>query len=256
MGKVLIFDVDGVIVDVSQTYHVAIKKTLEEYLKREVPLGEVKRLKFGFGINNDYYATYAALAHLKYGVPFERVVELSKRCQNAVAECLKEEFNIPLSVEEVTETFIRHFEKLKDRERLLIEPFVFEWLKRKKYRLGVVTGRPEADLLYSFEKFNLLDKFDAIVHDDTIEKLELKKPNPYALKLALEKLGASPADEKYYFGDTVSDKRMAEGYKEAYGDRNLTYAHCSFSPDHRRENLRGDLTFYSPDELKNFLLEL
>ncbi len=256
MGKVLIFDVDGVIIDVSKTYHVAIKKTVEHYLGREVPLEEIKRYKFGFGINNDYYASYAIVAHLKWNVPFEEIVKLSKECQNSVAHCLRERYSIPLTVEEITETFIRFFEELKDREELLIEPFIFEWLKRKKYRLGVLTGRPETDLVYSFEKFNLLDKFDAIVHDDTLSRTELKKPNPYALKYTLELLKASEGDEKYYIGDTISDKRMAEGYKEKYGDRNLTYVHCNFSPDHKRENIKGDITFYSPEELKNFLLEL
>ena len=256
MGKVLVFDVDGVIIDVSQTYHVAIKETAERYIGEEIPLEEVKRLKFRFGINNDYYATYAVIANKKFRVPEEEIVKLSKECKNAVAECIREKFNIPLSVEEVTDTFIGIFEKLKDRERLLIEPFVFEWLRKKGYKLGILTGRPESDLLYSFEKYNLLDKFDAIVHDDTLSDITLKKPNPYALKYTFELLGADKNTEKYYIGDTVSDLRMAEGYKEQYNDRNLTYIHCNFSEDHKRENLQGDITFYDPEELKNFLLEL
>jgi len=256
MGKVLVFDVDGVIVDVSGTYHVAIKKTVEHYLGRELPLEQIKDYKFKFGINNDYYASYAIIAHLKWGVPFEEIVELSKEHKNAVAHKMGEIYNLPLSVEEVTETFIDYFERIKDNERLLIEPFIFDWLKRKKYRLGVLTGRPEGDVIYTFKKFNLLDKFDVIVHDDTLSDISLKKPNPYALKYTLEKLGATKETEKYYIGDTISDKLMAEGYKEQYDDRNLVYIHCNFTPDHRRENLQGDITFYSPEELKNFLLEL
>jgi HAD superfamily phosphatase len=254
--KVLIFDVDGVIIDVSKTYHVAIKKTVEHYLGGEIPLERIKRFKFDFGINNDYYVSYAIISHLKYGVPFEEIVKLSKECKNAVAECLKEKFGIPLTVEKITETFVDYFEELKDDESLLLEPYIFEWLKRKGYKLGVLTGRPETDLVYSFKKFNLLDKFDVIVHDDTLEETSLKKPNPYALKYTLDLLGASGTTEKYYFGDTISDKTMAEEYKKRYGDKNLVYAHCNFTEDHRKENLRGDLTFYSPEELKNFLLEI
>jgi len=254
--KVLVFDVDGVIVDVSKTYHVAIKKTAEHYLGREVPLEEIKRYKFAFGINNDYYASYAIISHLKHGVPFEEIVKLSRECKNAVADCLREKFAIPLLVEEVTKTFIDYFEKIKDDERLLLEPYLFEWLKRKGYKLGVLTGRPKTDLVYTFKKFNLLDKFDFITHDDTIGETTLRKPNPYALKFTLDRLGANPQTPKYYFGDTISDKVMAEDYRKQYGDKNLTYAHCNFSEDHRRENLRGDLTFYDPRELKEFLLNL
>jgi len=256
MAKAVIFDVDGVIIDVSRTYHVAIKKTVEHYLGREIPLEQIKRFKFDFGINNDYYVSYAIIAHLKYGVPFDEIVRLSKECKNAVAGCIKEKFNVPLTVEEVTETFIDYFEQIKDDERLLIEPYVFEWLKRKGYKLGVLTGRPETDLVYSFEKFNLADKFDCIVHDDTLADTELKKPDPFALKYTLERMGVTERDEKFYIGDTVSDKRMAEEYRKRYNDNRLTYVQCNFTEDHKRENLRGDITFYSPEELKKFLLEL
>jgi len=256
MEKILIFDVDGVIIDVSQTYHVAIKETAERYIGKEIPLEEIKRLKFRFGINNDYYATYAVIVNKKFGVPEEEIVKLSSECKNTVANCIRERFNIPLSVEEVTNTFIEIFENLKDRERLLIEPFVFEWLKRKGYKLGVLTGRPETDVLYSFKKFNLLDKFDIVVHDDTIGDISLRKPNPHALKYTIEALGGDKTAEKYYIGDTISDKLMAEGYKKQYNDGNLTYIHCNFSEDHKRENLRGDITFYRPEELKEFLFTL
>ncbi len=256
MEKVLVFDVDGVIVDVSQTYHVAIKKTVEHYLGKEIPLEQIKELKFKFGINNDYYVSYAIVAYFKWNVPFEKIVELSKEYKNAVAHKLRELYRIPLTVEEITETFIRFFDKIKDNERLLIEPFIFEWLKRKKYRLGVLTGRPKEDVIYTFKKFNLLDKFDVIVHDDTLSDISLRKPNPYALKYTLEKLGAAGQEEKYYFGDTISDKLMAEGYKTQYGDSNLIYVHCSFTPDHQKENLQGDITFHRVEDLKKFLLEV
>jgi len=252
MGKVLVFDVDGVIIDVSQTYHVAIQKTVEHYLEKNIPLEEVKSYKFRWGINNDYYASYAIIALKKYGVPEGEIKKLSVESQNAVALRLKESFNLPLTVEEVTQTFIEHFERLKDREKLLLEPFVFEWLKRKGYKLGVLTGRPRTDLEYSFKKFNLWDKFDVIVDDDTIGDISLRKPNPYALRHTLALLGAKPDDEKYYFGDTVADKLMAQGYKERYGDSKLTYVQCNFAE--KREE--GDITFYTPKELKNFLLEL
>jgi len=252
MGKVLVFDVDGVIIDVSKTYHVAIQKTVEHYIGKSVPLEEVKRYKFQWGINNDYYASYAIITLKKYGVSEEEIKKLSLECKNAVALCLKERFNLPLTVEEVTQTFIDYFERVKDNEELFLEPFVFEWLKRKKYKLAVLTGRPKEDLEYSFKKFNLMDKFDIIVCDDTIEDVALRKPNPYALHYTLKLLGASQSDEKYYIGDTVADKLMAQEYKNRYGDTNLTYIQCNFAE--KREE--GDITFYTPRELRSFLLEL
>jgi len=90
----LVFDVDGVIFDVSRTYHVAIKKTVEHYLGKEIDLRTVKNMKFDFGINNDYYVSYAIISHLKYGVPYGVIRQLSKNCKNAVAECLKDNYKI------------------------------------------------------------------------------------------------------------------------------------------------------------------
>ena len=89
-NKIAIFDVDGVIIDVSQTYHIAIKKTVEFFLKKEVPLSVIKSFKQYLGINNDYYVSYSIIAILKYGVPKEEVKRLAQEKGNEIAYFLKD----------------------------------------------------------------------------------------------------------------------------------------------------------------------
>ncbi|MEK6869746.1 MAG: histidinol-phosphate transaminase, partial [Nanoarchaeota archaeon] len=53
----LIFDIDGVLVDVSKSYRVAIKQTVEHFTGKEITLDEIQALKNRGGYNNDWDAT-------------------------------------------------------------------------------------------------------------------------------------------------------------------------------------------------------
>ncbi len=186
MTKGIIFDVDGVIVDVSQSYHYAIKYTAEHFLKREVPIEDVRRIKFSKGINNDWLATLEVLR--EYG-------------KDADFEELKEVFN-------------RLYATLRDKERLLLDKSFFKNLKDMGYPLGIVTGRPKEDLSYLFEKYGLSEYFDFVVDEDTIEEEDLRKPHPYALHLCVEGLGI---DAGVYVGDSLADWQMFKDYRRMYG---------------------------------------
>ncbi|MEN3028924.1 MAG: HAD family hydrolase [Aquificaceae bacterium] len=185
MKKGVIFDVDGVIVDVSQSYHYAIKHTAEHFLKREVPLEEVRRIKFSRGINNDWLATLEVIR----------------------------EFGGQADMEELVQVFNQFYQTLRDRERLILDGDFFRKLRDRGYLLGVVTGRPREDLLYLFERHGLAPYFGAVVDEDTIPEKELRKPHPYALHLCVESLGL---DGGVYVGDSLADWRMLRDYRELY----------------------------------------
>ncbi|MFN3599093.1 MAG: HAD family hydrolase [Aquificaceae bacterium] len=189
----VIFDVDGVIVDVSQSYHYAIKNTAEYFLKREVPIEEVRRIKFSRGINNDWFATLEVIR----------------------------EFGGNASLEDIIEVFNELYKSLRDKERLILERGFFERLRTLDISLGIVTGRPREDLFYLFEKFELLPYFECIVDEDTIEQEELRKPHPYALHLCVESLGVQKG---IYVGDSLADWLMVKDYRRLY-EKPLTYIH-------------------------------
>lgn len=186
MKKGVIFDVDGVIVDVSQSYHYAIKHTAEYFIQKEVPIEEVRRIKFSKGINNDWLATLEVIR----------------------------EYGGDADFEELKKVFNEIYMTLRDKERLILGKDFFEELKAMGYPLGIVTGRPREDLLYLFESFGLSHYFDFVVDEDTIEEEELRKPHPYALHLCVEGLRL---DAGVYVGDSLADWLMLRDYRRLYG---------------------------------------
>jgi len=83
MKKGLIFDVDGVIIDVSHSYHYAIKNTAERFLGRDLDIELVREIKFKKGINNDYLATLEVIKTFGGSASLEEVIEsLTKSTKN------------------------------------------------------------------------------------------------------------------------------------------------------------------------------
>ena len=193
MKKGLIFDVDGVIIDVSHSYHYAIKNTAERFLGRGLNIELVREIKFKNGINNDYLAT----------------LEVIKT------------FGGSASLEDVIEVFNQEYEKLKEMEGLILSRDFFKRLRDLEVPLGVLTGRPRRDLKDAFDRFELWEFFDVVVDDDTIEQPNLKKPNPYALNFCMERMNL---DFAVYVGDSLADYQMVEGFKRQY-TRKVDYIH-------------------------------
>ena len=59
--KAILFDMDGVLADVSSSYREAIKKTAGKYLGRIISDYEIQVLKDEGGFNNDWKLTFELL---------------------------------------------------------------------------------------------------------------------------------------------------------------------------------------------------
>lgn len=193
----VIFDVDGVIIDVSESYHYCIKETAEFFLGKELDINLVRKLKFESGINNDYLATLYIINLLGKKVDLEDIIRI----------------------------FDEKYEKLKDKEKLILSHNFFKFLKNKGLKLGIVTGRPKKDLNYTFEKFDLFKYFDCIVDEDTIDNPSLRKPHPYALSFCINLMSISKA---IYIGDSLADYRMWNEFKKVYNHFNLKVIYIHF----------------------------
>ncbi|RUM28164.1 MAG: haloacid dehalogenase [Aquifex sp.] len=218
--KVVIFDVDGVIVDVRNSYHCAIKETIKHFTGKDLELSYIREFKFKNGINNDWDVTYELIKNLGYNPPdYEKLVEV----------------------------FESYYDKLKDKEELILKPQFFEGLKKKGVVMGVVTGRPRRDLRYLFDRFNLWGYFDAIVDEDEVSDPNLRKPHPYPLHLCMEML---EAEEGLYIGDNNADWEMVYSYRKMYGK------HVKFIHFKRvfREEIPSDFSTDDEEELKEFIL--
>ncbi|RLJ71433.1 HAD superfamily phosphatase [Hydrogenivirga caldilitoris] len=217
--KAIIFDVDGVIVDVRESYHYAIKETAEFFLGQDVPVSVVKEIKFKKAINNDWDVTYEVI----------------------------KEFGGEVEYSELVEKFTEIYEKLKYREKQLLSVEFFKELKSSGVPLGIVTGRPKGDLEFVLNRFNLRDFFDVTVDEDDVVDKNLRKPHPFPLHMCMESLGA---DMGIYVGDNNADREMVYFYRKIYG-KPMKFVHFKRVVD---IEVPADFETQSEEELKSFLL--
>ncbi len=77
-------------------------------------------------------------------------------------------------------------------------------LRRKRYRLGVVTSGNEDRVCQEIEEASLPEIFDVVI---CAEHIANKKPHPEGLEIALTRLGCTP-EEAAYVGDAPEDILM------------------------------------------------
>ncbi len=179
--KLLIFDIDGVLVDVRSSYRTAIKKTVEYYCQKEVHPDEIQKLKNESGFNNDWDLTQ----------------ELLKRK------------NITLPRETVIDTFQSYYwgsrgNGLIQSETWIMDMDLLEALS-DQYKLSVFTGRPRMEAEFVLKKNQAIQYFHPIV---AMEDVSQGKPNPEGLNKICDNLNINPY-HSVYFGDTFDDVRAA-----------------------------------------------
>src|SRR3989339_1184219 len=79
INLLLIFDIDGVLVDVSKSYRLAIKKTVEYFTGRSTSFEEIQEYKNKGGLNNDWDLTEAIIKAKGESVDKKKII---KKFQN------------------------------------------------------------------------------------------------------------------------------------------------------------------------------
>lgn len=176
----LIFDMDGVLVDVSQSYRQAIRQTAGYFLKRNVLMSEVDLIKNKVGMNNDWDASYVLIN--KPEINYNTVKDYFQKLY------LGDRKNIGLI----------------DKEKLLISKQNLQLLKNKYKKLGIATGRPKEEAEYVIKKNNLEKIFDCIVAMEDVVK---GKPAPDSILAVIKKLCLK---QTVYIGDSPSDVIASE----------------------------------------------
>ena len=174
----LIFDMDGVIVDVSKSYRETIRQTASYFLKRNVLMSEVDEIKNKIGMNNDWDATYSLI-------------------------------NNPTVIYESVKNYFQkiYLGSLIDNEKLLISNQKLQQLKSKYKKIGIATGRPKNEAQYAVKKNGLEEIFNCII---ALEDVANSKPSPDCLLAVMKKLDLK---QTVYIGDSVSDVIAAERAK-------------------------------------------
>jgi len=179
-NKLLIFDIDGVLVDVSQSYRVAIKKTAEFFLGVILDDSVIDEFKRMPGMNNDYDCTEAILKSKNILIRKEIII---KKFQ---------EYYVG-----------REFSGLILNEEWLIKNNILDKLS-KKYKLAVFTGRPREEAEFVIKR-NKADKyFKTMV---CMEDVKNQKPSPEGILKILNQTNIKSA---VYIGDSIDDLNSAK----------------------------------------------
>jgi HAD superfamily hydrolase (TIGR01548 family) len=177
--QILIFDVDGVLVDVRGTYWRSALETVRYITGKRVTYAELHRWKSKPGFNDDWNMVSAWVTSLGH----------------------------PATYEEARAAFERFYWGSNGKpgnvrnEKLLVTPRQIEkWAQR--FELNLFTGRTRQEFSYSFERWPATKYFRTIVTMDDAKK----KPHPEGLQKILGQRDAATA---LYLGDNVDDALAA-----------------------------------------------
>lgn len=183
--SLVIFDMDGVLVDVENSYRLAIKKTFEHFSGQELAPERIQEAKNLGGLNNDWDLTESLLE--QSGILIEK----------------------PLIIEKFQDFYFgENGEGFIQNEELLICKNILKSLA-KNHQLAVFTGRPEKEALFTLEFFGIRHFFSEIISMDDLDE-DLQKPNPYGIFMLMSKL---KPQNTFYLGDTLDDMRAATSAK-------------------------------------------
>jgi HAD superfamily hydrolase (TIGR01548 family) len=176
---VLIFDVDGVLVDVRGSFHRSTLETVRFFTGKRVRAAEIQRWKLKGGFNDDWKLTTHWIRALGGKVPYEAVKRRFMQFywgENEDGNVLREEWLVPLK-------------QLR------------AWKQRAE--LALFTGRTRRELQFTLERVGADGLFARIVTMDDLTRL---KPHPDGLLRILN--GRDPASA-LYVGDNVDDGKAA-----------------------------------------------
>ncbi len=176
----ILFDIDGVLVDVSKSYREAIKQTVKFFSGRTVSDEDIESIKKLPNSNNDWDVTYALLNNKSNLKGLDRDTEDYQQ--------IKQKFQS------------LYLGGLNKNEKLIVARSTLAKLTNEGYKLGIVTSRPREEALYALK--GLVPKFFTNNSIVAAEDCKTEKPKPEPLLLAKKRMSCRSA---IYVGDTVND---------------------------------------------------
>jgi len=177
---ILIFDMDGVLVDVTESYRETIAATVEHYTGARPSHEQIQQFKNQGGFNDDWRLSHHIITGVGFDVPFEE---------------MKAHFQDLFLGTNGTAGLIL-------REKWIARPGVLEKLS-EQFRLAVFTGRPREEAATTLRRFAAGLTFDPVV---ALEDVAQPKPAPEGLlRIARDNPGA----RLFYVGDSIDDARAA-----------------------------------------------
>lgn len=175
----LVFDMDGVLVEVKESYRESIRATVLHFTGKDVPHELIQHYKNQGGWNNDWKLSRELCSVKGKEIPYDTVVEV---------------FN---------QYFFGHngVPGLIEREKWIDTTGVLARLNQR-YDFAIFTGRLHEEAQITLRRFATHLNWVAVLGDDNVTH---SKPNPEGLLMLKEKHQVA-----YYLGDTVDDAKASK----------------------------------------------
>ncbi len=177
---VLVFDMDGVLVEVTQSYREAIRETVRHFTGEPVSHDVIQDFKEAGGWNNDWLLSQRLIGDRGVRVEYADVVDYFNR----------------IFLGENGDGLIRN-------EKWMPRPGLLDRLA-KRATLAIFTGRAKYESDVTLERYAGGISFRPIVTDELVAN---PKPAPDGLELIKQEY---PDRQIWYLGDTVDDARSAQ----------------------------------------------
>jgi HAD superfamily phosphatase len=178
--RIIVFDMDGVLVDVSESYREAIQQTVEHFTGKRITRADIQEWKNRGGWNDDWALSTAMIRAQGVDAAYEAVVEYFQSIFHGDGS-----------------------NGLILRERWIAREGMLERLG-ERFQFALFTGRLRWEAELTLRRFAPALRFEPIVGSGDVPN---HKPAPDGL-LHIGKL--LPAAELWYVGDTVDDARSAK----------------------------------------------
>ncbi len=178
-ASLIVFDMDGVLVDVTESYRETIVRTVEHFAGVTVTRAQIQDYKNQGDFNDDWKLSHHILAQHGVSVAFQNVVDYFQGLFHGNG----------------TDGLIL-------RERWMARDGLFDRLAAR-FDLAVFTGRMRWEAEVTLRRFAPSLRFDPIVGMDSVTA---QKPAPEGL---LKIAAAAGGRQIWYIGDTVDDARCA-----------------------------------------------
>jgi HAD superfamily hydrolase (TIGR01548 family) len=179
--EIIVFDVDGVLVEVTNSYREAIRETVKYFTGDLISNDLIQNFKNQGGWNNDWELSYRLILDRGWKVEYEEVVD---------------QFNRTFFGDSGNGLILR--------EQWLPRTDFFPALSQSS-SFAIFTGRVGYELKPTLNRFASHIAFDPVI---TADDVKYPKPAPDGLNIIKERHAGKSI---WYLGDTVDDARAAQG---------------------------------------------
>ncbi len=208
--KWIVFDVDGVLVDVTESFDLSVKFTVEYFLKKfgkfiKVDVDLIRKLRIKGRFNDDFKLSEALIDFYLNGDAEELVNNFP---EGKGIEWVRKNWGNKIDNDSLINVFNTFYlggessDSLWKNEKSIVDVNLLKEAG-KFYKIGIITGRNRKETA-------LAERIVGMKFENKITREDGEKPDPFLLYLLTKN------EDGFYIGDTTTDKMLVLNYNKAY----------------------------------------